>query len=133
MTSKASYYLHNTGTVSKGPADFILVCRVSDRKAVSAPKPEESDGPAAEPHPIQRFFGSDSVQAMRAALGRFGADKQAEADNYSHSKLQMQPDSITVHRHTTGHDGPRASALRRISGKVCLWSSVGATTNRVSC
>ncbi|KAA6419315.1 MAG: PAS domain-containing tyrosine kinase [Trebouxia sp. A1-2] len=84
-------------------------------KAVSAPKPEESDAPAAEPHPMQRIFGSDSVQAMKAALGRFGADKQADADSCSHSKSKMQPDSNTVQTHTTGHDGPRASALGRIS------------------
>jgi len=101
-------------------------------KTVSAPKPEQSGSPAAE-HPIQRFFGSDSVQAMRAALGRFGADKQAEPDDYIHSNSQMQPDSSTVQTYTTAHDALGASALARISGKVCLWSSVGATTSEVSC
>ncbi len=134
VTSTAAYNLHSFDpAVSKGPANFILVCRGSDMKAVSAPKPDESGAPAAEPHPIQHFFGSDSVHAMRAALGRFGADKQAETDHYSHSKLQMQPLSNAVQTHTTGHDGLTASALGRISGKVCLWSSAWAMPRRVSC
>ncbi len=101
-------------------------------KAVSAPKPEESDAPAAEPHPMQHFFGSDSVHAMRAALARFGADKQAEASACTHSKSQTRPDTKTVQPHTTAHNGLRASALSRISGKVCLWSSAGAP-GKVSC
>lgn len=102
-------------------------------KAVSLPKQEESNTPAAELHPMQRFFGSDSVQAMRAALDRFKANKQAVADNYSHSQSQMQPGLSTVQPHTIAHNGFRASALGRISGTACLWSSVGATTDGVSC
>lgn len=102
-------------------------------KAVRLVNPEESKAPAAEPHPMQRFFGPDSVQAMWAALGRFGADKQAEPDDYIHSNSQMQPDSSTVQTYTTAHDALGASALARISGKVCLWSSVEATTSEISC
>ncbi|KAL0037083.1 hypothetical protein WJX77_012077 [Trebouxia sp. C0004] len=88
--------------------------RGGDVKAVSAPKPEQLDAPTVE-HPMQRFFGSDSVEAMRAALGRFEANKQAEPDDYSHTKSQMQPDSSTVQTHTTAHDGPRLCTLGRIS------------------
>ncbi|KAL0046815.1 hypothetical protein WJX82_010624 [Trebouxia sp. C0006] len=89
--------------------------RGNDMKAVSLPKQEESNTPAAELHPMQRFFGSDSVQAMRAALDRFKANKQAVADNYSHSQSQMQPGLSTVQPHTIAHNGFRASALGRIS------------------
>jgi len=102
-------------------------------KAVRLVNPEESKAPAAEPHPMQRFFGPDSVQAMWAALGRFGADKQAETDDHSHSTSQMQPDPSTVQPHSTAHDGLRASALGRISGTRCLWSPAEATADGMSC
>ena len=71
------------GVVDRYPC--MIGCRTSGRMSnLDLPQRPSLSGPALR----QRFMGSDSIQAMKQALGRFSNENEMDMEQYQQNKEQ---------------------------------------------
>ncbi len=94
-----------------------LLCRASLQKRDGALELHRSRQSASE-HTLNRILSSESVQAMRKALGRFSKGKQEEDDKgpQGHTEGATDPDFWSAQTSVTARS--KAAALSRKPGTL---------------